>query len=375
MSDTGGGHRAAAEAIQAAAAQRYPNDLAFTVVDVFRDYTPPPFKYAPEIYPAWVNNASPLWSLTYKMTNAPRRGQISANVLYYSWRQRIRQMFADHPADMVLSVHPIITRPIVRALAESSRRLPFMTVVTDLVTTHSFWYDRHCDRCLVPTQAAYERGLKNGLSPDQMRITGLPIHPNFISGLMSKAQARDELGLDPDLPAVLMVSGGDGMGPVYEIARAINRKALDCQLIIVAGRNQKLYQHLNQATWNQPTRIYGFVNFMPKLMAACDMLVSKAGPATITEASLAGLPVILSGAIPGQEYGNVTYVTDKGFGVYAPRPHMVAKWVKYWLTDGQDHLHRCAQHARQVAKPDAAREIVDEIYHMAYAEQIARAFV
>jgi 1,2-diacylglycerol 3-beta-galactosyltransferase len=364
MSDTGGGHRAAAEAIEAAAAQAYAGQLTFKMVDVFREYTPAPFKYAPEIYPVWVNYAASTWQLTYSMTNAPRRSALSSRMMYYYWRTRIKEMLNDHPADLILSVHPIITRPVMRGLLGLEQRPPFVTVVTDLVSTHAFWYEPRVERCLVPTQAAYDRGLTFGVAAEKMRITGLPVHPKFTAGLLDKEQARQELGIKAGLPAVLLVSGGDGMGPLFEIVRAINQQALKCQLIIVAGRNQKLRDQLEAQSWNQLTQIYGFVDFMPKLMAACDMIVTKAGPATITEASIAGLPMIISGGIPGQEDGNIQHVMENKIGVYAPGPQLVAQAVAKWLKE-PDKLQKRAARAKNVSYPQAVWDIVEEVYQAA----------
>jgi 1,2-diacylglycerol 3-beta-galactosyltransferase len=217
---------------------------------------------------------------------------------------------------------------------------------------------------LVPTQAAYDRGLTFGVAAEKMRITGLPVHPKFTAGLLDKEQARQELGIKAGLPAVLLVSGGDGMGPLFEIVRAINQQALKCQLIIVAGRNQKLRDQLEAQSWNQLTQIYGFVDFMPKLMAACDMIVTKAGPATITEASIAGLPMIISGGIPGQEDGNIQHVMENKIGVYAPGPQLVAQAVAKWLKE-PDKLQKRAARAKNVSYPQAVWDIVEEVYQAA----------
>lgn len=371
MSDTGGGHRAAAEAIQHAAQTRYPNELIFELVDVFREYTPFPFKYSPEVYPIWVNYAGPTWKFNFAVTNAPLRSEIVSHLFYLQWRRGIRRMLAEHPADMILSVHALLTRPVMKTLKERPSRPPFMTVVTDLVSTHAFWYTKQTDRCLVPTQSAYDRGLHFGLSPQQLRVTGLPVHPNFVSQLTSKHEARQFLGVDQELPTVLLVSGGDGMGPVFQIAQAINQKRLPCQLLIVAGRNEKLKARLQANEWHQPTTIFGFVDFMPRLMAAADMLVTKAGPATISEACMAGLPIIISGAVPGQEDGNIDHVVQNEVGVYAPSAEQVAKAVELWLyADPDEHQKRRAR-AKALACPQAVWDIADEVRQMAQQAPVA----
>lgn len=366
MSDTGAGHRSAANAIRAAMERRYPGLYTYELVDVYRRYTPFPFKYLPELYPRWVNRARHTWGLGYWLADAPRRSVAVMAVLERLWGAGLRRMLAEHPADVFVCVHALFSRPTMRTLrAWREPRPRFVTVITDLVSAHAFWYERAVDRCLVPTPETYARGLALGLTEAQLRLTGLPVHPRFVDGLMPKSEARRVLGLHPTLPAVMLVGGGDGMGPVYGIARALNRQRLPLQLIVVAGRNRALQRRLEAVRWHQPTLITPFVHSMPDLMAAADILVTKAGPATICEAVAAGLPLVLSGAVPGQEDGNVTFVVRHGLGVYAPGAAGVVRAVAAWLAEGPDGLARRAEAVRRFGCSDAVWIIAEEIHQQA----------
>ncbi len=371
MSDTGGGHRAAAEAIRDALHIQHGDDANVDIVDVFRYYSPAPLKYAPELYPWWINRSKNSWGLGYNLSNTRQRAKLLSNGMYVTIEGGLKRMFREHPADVVVCVHSLITRPSMQALLRMNERPPFITVVTDLVSTHMFWYDRHAERCLVPTQPAYERGIESGMSPEQMRVTGLPVHPRFTRALTDKASARKALGWDPDLSAILLIGGGEGMGPLYKTARSINGKRLDCQLAVIAGRNIELKARLDASRWNQPTHIYPFVTDMPRLMAAADVLVTKAGPATISEACIAGLPMILYDAIPGQETGNVDFVVDNGAGVFAPASYLVADSVAAWLAEGRTGLQRRSDNARRLARPNAVWDIAEEVWTWAHHPRIA----
>jgi len=215
MSDTGAGHRSAANAIRAGLQQRYPGEYLCELIDVYRRYTPFPYKYLPELYPRWVNWARRSWGLGYWLTDAPDRSRRVMAVLGHLWSRGLRRMLAEHPGDVFVCVHALFSRPTMRALrAQPGPRPPFVTVITDLVTVHAFWYEPEVERCLVPTPDAYTRGLAYGLSPAQLRMTGLPVHPRFLNGLPGRDEARRILELHPTLPAVVLVGGGDGMGPV-----------------------------------------------------------------------------------------------------------------------------------------------------------------
>jgi 1,2-diacylglycerol 3-beta-galactosyltransferase len=320
----------------------------------------------PELYPILINRGKTSWGVGYKLTNTRSRAKLLSQGMYASIEKGLKRMLRDHPADVVVSVHSLLTRPSLQAFSELQKRPPFMVVVTDLVSTHMFWYDRRVERCLVPTPEAYNRGLESGLQPEQMRVTGLPVHPNFAQRLKDKASARAELGWDANLPAILMVGGGEGMGPLYKTARAINDQGLRCQLAIIAGRNQELKERLETSGWNQPTHIYPFVTNMPVLMAAADILVSKAGPATISEACIAGLPLILYDAIPGQETGNVDFVVENGAGVFAPSSQAVTDAVWQWLAEGPAGLKRRSDNARRIGHPNAVWDIADEVWEYAH---------
>jgi 1,2-diacylglycerol 3-beta-galactosyltransferase len=244
-------------------------------------------------------------------------------------------------------------------------RPPFVTLVTDLVSTHSFWYDNQAEFTMVPTQAAFDKGLACNMPAEKMKITGLPVNPAFIDSLKGQVEARKALGWEQNKVTILMVAGGDGMGPLYQTAQAINALNLDIQLAVVAGRNQALKEKLEALAWNQATHIYPFVTNMPQLMDAADIIVTKAGPSTITEAAIAGLPMILMDAIPGQETGNVTYVVENDAGAWAPEPQQVAKILQEWLQEGSEFLQQKVKNARSIARSDAVWDIADTVMEWA----------
>ncbi len=370
MSDTGGGHRAAAEAIMDALGITHPGEVEMEMVDVFREYTPFPYKYMPEFYPWLINNSKSSWGVGYKLSNTRARAKALSQGMYAYSESRLKQMTREHPADVVVCVHSVLTRPCMEAYAKLETRPQFVVVVTDLVSTHMFWYDRRADLTLVPTQPAFDRGLKAGLSADQMHIIGLPVNPKFSERLKDRDVARAELGWDPNLPAILLVGGGDGMGPLFKTAKAINTRRLKCQLAVVAGRNKQLKEKLETSAWNQPTHVYGFVNNMPLLMGAADILVTKAGPATLNEACIAGVPSVIYDAIPGQETGNVEWVVSNDAGVFAPSPRQVANAVESWLSSGGQELQRRAQAAAKIGTPNAVWEIANYVWEYAQRPQV-----
>jgi len=357
FSDTGGGHRSAAEAIIEALELQYPGAFDIQLIDFFKSYAPRPLKWAPEAYPEMARHAR-AWGFGYRAFNSHTRARALTSAFWPYVRRAARRLVRDHPADIIVSVHPVCIAPVMRALGPN--RQPFVTVVTDLVSTHALWYHRRVDRCLVPTERAQQRGLDCGMTPDQLRVTGLPVARRFCQPTGDTAAFRRQLGWPLDRPMVLLVGGGEGMGPLYETAATISAGGGNFGLAVISGRNQRLRQQLEARAWDVPTFIYGFERRMPELMRAASILVTKAGPGTITEAINAGLPMVLFGRLPGQEEGNVDYVVEEGVGLWAPGPERTGEAVRRWL--GQPgQIERAAAACRRVSRPEAAMEVAREI--------------
>src|SRR5262249_20669341 len=162
-------------------------------------------------------------------------------------------------------------------------------------------------------------------------------------------ERRRALGLDPARPAVLAVGGGEGAGGLAEQVLAITHLMPEAQVLAVTGRNRQLYRELRHLclVGRLPARIFGFVHNMPGLMRAADVVVTKAGPGTICEAVACGLPILLTGAIPGQEEGNVDYVLANGLGELATTPDALVAALRRLLDPGNPRLRELREHARR----------------------------
>lgn len=374
FSDTGGGHRSAFQAIQDAMTILYGDAVEFDAVDVLRELKWPLNKQ-PDLYPVVVNTSKLLWALMYHSFDGKHRARLARQFIYRNNRKILRRVVRDHPADVVVCTHSVIANPTFRAFLTLDERPPFLTVVTDLVTTPSFWYDPRVDYCFVPTETAYRRGLRLGMSSSQMQITGLPVNPHFIESMTSKREARSGFGFDPELPAVLFVAGGEGMGTIYKMVKALDAQPRNVQIVVVCGRNEDLRTKLESRVWTNARHIFGFVtnhHEMPRLMAASDIIVTKAGPSTISEAAIAGLPMIISDRIPGQESGNVKLVQENDAGVYLPKPEKVVSKIIDWLGEGPEMLARRSANARRIARPNAVWEIAEAVWDFANKPNIAR---
>lgn len=357
FSDTGGGHRSAAQAIIEALGVYFPGQVTTEMLDFFVEYAPPPFDMAVTTY-APMAQVPDLWELGYKLSNGKWRSKLVQDVLWPYIRKAAERLVQEHPCDLFLSVHPIINTPILRALGEGHR--PYIIVVTDMVTTHAFWYNNSATLTLLPTEEAKMRGVNIGLAPEKMEVLGQPIADKFRRSTESKAALREALGWPQDQIVALMIGGGEGMGPIGEMVRAVDQAQLDLTMAVIAGRNNTLRRELEEAGRLTPLKVYGFVENMPDLMNAADIILTKAGPGTISEAFIAGLPIILYSKMPGQEDGNVDYVVNKGAGVWAPYPEKAVAILRFWIENPDIRL-KVAATSKRLARPDASKDIAQRI--------------
>ena len=353
FSDTGGGHRAACEAIIEAIHCEFGEAVETQMVDFLKDYAPAPFNHLPDAYPDLVR-VPELWGVMFDISDGRPQARIVTSTFWPYVRRAARRLVREHHSEMLVSVHPLANSFALKALGKV--RPPFVTVVTDMVSTHALWFDQRADLILVPTEMARQNAIQYKMSPEKVHVVGQPVSQLCSAPIGDKALLRKRLGWPQAKKVILLVGGGEGMGPLADTARAIDESGLDICLAIVTGRNAKLEAELKEQSWENPAYIYGFTHEMSDFMRASDVIVTKAGPGTIAEALNAELPIILYAKLPGQEDGNVDFVVSEGVGVWAPEPLAVVRALTRWVCRSNER-RKVIENCRRVARPDAARQI------------------
>lgn len=360
--NTGGGHRSAALAIAQGIRILYGDSYDVEAVDGLSNM-PSFINVFTDTYPMWVNHARMLYALGFHASNDRQRVIALRSMLEPLSEKTADAIVQNNPADVYVSCHVIFNQGIPPALRRLGLKTPFIHVVTDLVSGHVAHYVTDADYLIVPTEEARQEAIKNLVPPDKISVTGQPVAPDFAQRVTQRVETRRALGLDERM-TVLLIGGGDGMGRLEATARHLALSSLPIQLIVVCGRNQTVKENLEFLNPRIPMHVLGFVDNIPELMGAADVLVTKAGPGTICEAFIAGLPIILYDAVPGQEEGNVDYVVNNGAGKWCPAPWAVAKQLKQWLADPAA-LDLARQASARLARPNSALDIARIIHRFA----------
>mmetsp|Transcript_35967 Transcript_35967/g.117514 ORF Transcript_35967/g.117514 Transcript_35967/m.117514 type:complete len:429 (+) Transcript_35967:582-1868(+) len=370
ISDTGGGHRASAEALEAAMEREAPGRLDVAIVDVWTQYGAFPFnKFVPS-YRLAAKYPNVLWRSCYFATSFPPL-MAALNLQHRLTCSRgFAQCMREHDPHLVVSMHPLTQHVPLSVLArfdeKRRRQVPFATVVTDLGSAHRTWFDKRVDACFVPSDAVRQLagrcGLRCGARGAQVRQYGLPVRPAFWTAAAERKQLAGELELSTDRKTVLIVGGGDGVGSLEGIVKSLASEAGkkcpgETQLVVVCGKNARLQHKLERQRWEGvDVCARGFTSRMSDYMEVADCIVTKAGPGTVAEAAIRGLPTMLSSFLPGQEAGNVPFVVESGFGEYSANPRKIALTVTGWLQDATK-LEAMSEAAARAGQPHSSGTI------------------
>lgn len=359
----GAGHKRAAEALGKAFADR-DKSLEVKVYDIL-DATGAVFKKTyGKGYLDLVRKAPELWGYMFSQSDKkaldPWRKKVRA-VFNEINTLRFRNFCDDYRPDIAVCTHfmplELLSRKTGRYRKEQA---PLYGIVTDFAV-HSLWLVQNVACYYVATEEARRQIIRKGQPPDGVKVTGIPIDPVFAVS-EEPGPVKKRLGLFPDMPTVLMLSGGFGVGPTVDLIRSLHQMEKPCQFLVVAGANEKMKAEAEAAARGVKARVrvFGFVNNVHELMDASDIVISKPGGLTTSEVLAKGKAMIVIDPIPGQEQRNCEFLLEAGAAVRLYEPEEASYKIQALLSDPA-RLARMGQSAKAIGKPHAARDIVRDI--------------
>ena len=312
IADTGGGHRNAARAVSQALERMYPGRFAPVLCDPLGGPgSARLLRFVAGLYGPATRLAPWLWGAAYHACDSrPAMRVLQRALLRLADRPAAEAATAHRPA-AVVSFHPLTGSAAIAARSLARPGAPVVTVVTDLARMHTAWRHADADVIIAPPHPG-----RSGWAG-----AGLPVTREFWGGPLcdgERAILRRSLGLRQEAFLVLVTGGGEGSGGIAARTAAILRRFPDVDVVAVCGRNERLKRRLDRRAASPGCAgrltVTGFTRDMAGWLRACDLVVSKAGPGTIAEATCCGAPLLLTSHLPGQETGNAEIVTRAGAG-------------------------------------------------------------
>jgi len=361
-SDSGFGHRSAANSVAKALSEAHPLEVIIRIVNPVKEkQTPVYLRQTERDYDRNVLRNQRFYRFTYEISNSRSISSLVEGTLILSLYQSLRRIYLETCPDVILNTAPLFNAPMGAVLDNLHSAAPLYTVVTDLADVHTMWFNHSPDKFFVGTEAVREKALACGIREENIILSGIPVDPALGASRNTKSNLRISLGLQPDLTTLLFVGSPRVNGMINHI-RVLEQASFPFQVVAIAGGNQELYADLKQHSWNFPMHVEDFVQNMHTWLECADIQVTKAGGLILSEGLAAGLPIIIIDHLPGQETGNVEFVTGNQAGVYAYSPQEFLSIVQYWGSSDRNILHQIAGNAARIGFPGSARNITDELW-------------
>lgn len=330
----GTGHTRAAEAV-AAALRPYPNvDIA--VWDAL-DYTNGIFKrlYSKH-YIRFVKAFPRAWGYIWETSDSQAPDSWFRQVQHLFNRansRKLRRRVLEFAPDLVICTHYLPLEVLSYLKEKRLTQAPVFGVITD-ISAHSFRIMPNIDRYFAATRASARELEFKGYPASRVTVSGIPVDPIF-RRIESKQIVRERHGLPPQLPTVLLMSGGFGLGPLPQITQSFAQANRPISLVVIAGRSRALKEKCDKIARRSraPIKVFGYVDFVHELIDASDIVITKPGGLSSSEILVKSTPMVLVAPIPGQEQRNCEYLLENGAAARLYNYDDAAYFIEALLTD------------------------------------------
>lgn len=364
-SDAGLGHLSASEALHDAIKNKYGDVCNVQISNPFNHPDIPELiRQSQSNYDFFVKKMPELYEFAYEISDGNLPASLIEGGFTLIFVRVLREIIKKINPDLVIITYPIYPAPLAALSQLEEFNFPWMIVITDFVTVHHIWFNDDATICTVPTEAVKEIAIDAGLKPKQIINTGIPVDPKIsILKNRKKEDLRKELGWDPQLTSLLVV-GSPRIESLMDYIHTLDETNHKIQFSLVAGGNDDLFQNFNDAELDHSANVYNFVDNLPEMMRAADLIICKAGGLIITESLASGLPLMLIHMLPGQEEGNVDYVLEHQAGAFCETPGEAKDKLNDWLANGRKKLLEIGKNAEETGRPNAAEKIAGKAWEL-----------
>lgn len=351
---TGHGHKSISEALLEQF--NLHEDVNVTVIDGF-DLGGNMWVKVGKSYGLVTRNAKELWKLAWKISK--RSPAFIHEFTELTIRENFMKLLRKFKPDLILSVHPVFNTPIINILKEYRINIPFAIFVADLVSISPLWADKRADCIICPTEEAKQRCMGFGVAKETIRVAGFPVRSRFTKHITENVQ-KEDYGLDRPLECLIM-SGGEGSGDMNVVSKILLDN-FNCNVRIIAGRNATLKDKLEKTLVQQyPGRveIHGYITNIQDFMLKSDIAFTRGSPNVMMEAVACNVPLIITGALPGQEQENPDFAVNNKLGIFCEDLSNLASIVSDLLKDNARGLNEIKKAQKDYFDHESAKKIVD----------------
>ncbi|MCM8797354.1 MAG: hypothetical protein NC923_05725 [Candidatus Omnitrophica bacterium] len=359
------GHHSATIAIEKALKIISPQSEILNI-NAFNYTNPISEKVINRIYMEVIKHTPKLWDYLYDNPKIVKRVEKIKDTIHKFNSPKLKNLFEHFKPDVVVCTQAFPCGMVADYKKTYNSTLPLIGVLTDYVP-HSYWIYETVNYYITPAEDVSLRLIKKGVSAEKIKALGIPFAPEF-NQTHDKYHLRERFKLSLDKPVVLIMGGGQGLGPIKTIVKSLEASRYDIEEIIVTAANKKLYRSLKRKInkYKKKIILFGYVNNVNELMDVSDIIITKPGGVTTAEVLSKGLPMVIVKPLPGQEMHNTDYLTDKGAAIRVNDPKDTYLVIEDLLNKPRK-LKTMRECSRYLAKPNSAMEIARFILGLPHA--------
>ncbi len=336
------------------------------ILDIIKTISPFLSRVMLESYLRLLKYAPGIWGLLHDQFSQPKEISDPLELVNKILAQEVRERINHFNPDLIVNTYALGST-IVGLLKRSKKiSIPSATVITDY-NLHSYWIDRDINRFFVASSFLKDILVDYGINKENIKAYGIPVRNEFIETSKKEIPLlKKELNLD-NKPTLLFMGGGLGLGDILNVVKQADRYIMDAQFIIACGKNKELLKKANQINTNSTVIPLPFVNNISKYMKCSDIIVTKPGGITVTEAMVLGKPLALISPIPGQERHNENYLLNQGVAVSLPSSNY-AGIILSSLIKNQKRLNVMTQLQSLITNTNSTNDIANDLLKLAKAK-------
>jgi len=307
-------------------------------------------------YMSVVRNKPEIWDYLYDNPRVLTKVKKIREVVHRTNINKIKGLVTDFKPDVIACTQAYPCGMVADYKKVVKHEIPLVGILTDFAP-HSYWVYENVNSYIVPSNEAGHRLIGSGILKERVKPFGIPVDPKYFSS-SDKEKAIRELGLDASSPIILIMGGGQGLGPIRDILTELDTVRSKMQILVVTGTNKKLFSWISSQKFNKKIIPYGYIDFVDKLMSVASLIVTKPGGVTVAEALSKYLPMIIVNPLPGQETMNTKFLVKEECALKADNEKHLAELISIFLNN-PDKLKELSDNIRSHAKPDAAMKIAE----------------
>ena len=352
------GHKRAAEAIRKSISNFNPG-IETSGVGFFTQHYPILGPFLFRLYVDLMQSVPNFWDYLYNSDDVASLTEELRSFFHSFNVSKLNKTLEKNKPDVIVCTQAIPASFIAAEKAKGTIKAPLISVITDFVA-NPYWPSHDVDCYCVPTEEIKDQLVQRDINEKRIVVTGIPIDNSFI-GKIPKDEARMKLGLNPFIPTVLLMGGNHGLGQIANAVKKLAKQKNNLQIIVIAGYNRQLYRQLKKThSKNRNVKVLSHVKNISRLMDAADILISKPGGLTSSEAMAKLLPMILLSPLPGQEQRNAAYLKRNGVAERCENIRQLPSIVENLLAR-EDRIKKIQRNALKISHPYASNFVAEQV--------------